>query len=60
MERIEVEVDPSAATKVWCVKDFCAHHRLDDQEEKRLTTLFGQFATTSELVHNVRRRPKFR
>jgi hypothetical protein len=61
MERIEPEItDPNSATKVWLVSDFCTHHRLDEQEEKKLRALFGQFATTCELVHNVRRKPKFR
>jgi hypothetical protein len=61
MERVDVEItDLGTASKVWSVRDFCSSHRLDNEEERRLTTLFGQFATTCELVHNVRRKPKFR
>jgi len=61
MERIEpVSAEAISATQVWSVADFCARHRLGCEEEARLTALFGQFATTCELVHNVSRKPKFR
>ncbi|MDE1996853.1 MAG: hypothetical protein KGI75_30420 [Rhizobiaceae bacterium] len=51
---------PIVATKVWCIADFCALHRLDGKEQAKLTALFGEFATTSELVHNVTRKPRLR
>jgi len=52
--------EPIAATKVWSVTEFCSLHRLDDKEEAKLLALFGQFASTSELVHNVTRRTRSR
>lgn len=61
MERVEpAHVDHDALTKVWSVTEFCARHRLDGQEEKRLLQLFGAFATASELLHNAKREAKFR
>lgn len=48
------------ATRVWCISEFCSKHRLDEKELTKLTALFGQFATTSELVHNVTRRVRSR
>ncbi|MBB3317661.1 MULTISPECIES: hypothetical protein [unclassified Rhizobium] len=52
--------EPIAAMKVWSVAEFCLLHRLDDKEEAKLLALFGQFASTSELVHNVTRRMRSR
>ena len=52
--------EPIVETKVWCIADFCALHRLDGKEQAKLTALFGEFATTSELVHNVTRTPRSR
>ncbi|WP_113583057.1 hypothetical protein [Rhizobium sp. RHZ01] len=52
--------EPIVTTRVWSIADFCLQHRLDGKEEARLTALFGQFATTSELVHNVTRRSRSR
>ena len=52
--------EPIVATKVWCIADFCALHRLDGKEQAKLTALFGEFATTSELVYNVTRTPRSR
>ncbi|MFS8051599.1 hypothetical protein QD357_02115 [Rhizobium sp. BR 317] len=52
--------EPIVAKKVWCIADFCALHRLDGTEQAKLTALFGEFATTSELVHNVTRKPRSR
>ena len=61
MERIEpAHVDNDALTKVWSVTEFCARHRLDSREEKRLLQLFGSFATANELLYNAHREPKFR
>lgn len=61
MERVEpADVDHDALTKVWSVTEFCARHRIDGKEEKRLLLLFGAFATASELLHNARREPRFR
>ncbi len=61
MQHIEsTSAEPITATKVWCIADFCSLHRLDGKEEAKLTALFGQFATTSELVHNVKRTPRLR
>ncbi|MBX5154507.1 hypothetical protein HJB78_26665 [Rhizobium lentis] len=59
MQRIKslenVEIKP-----VWSVKDFAKRRHLTDMEEARLLQLFGPFATASELLHNVRREPRWR
>ncbi|EPE96828.1 hypothetical protein [Rhizobium grahamii] len=55
-----IAAEPTAATRVWNVAEFCLQHRLDGKEEAKLVALFGQFATTSELVHNVTRRARSR
>ncbi len=61
MQHIDsIAADSIAETKVWCIADFCSQHRLDRKEEAKLTALFGTFATTSELVHNVTRRSRSR
>jgi len=61
VERVEVETFPGkAATKVWNIHAFCRRQRLCEEEEKRLTSLFGDFATASELLHNAKRPPKWR
>ncbi|MBB3461513.1 hypothetical protein [Rhizobium sp. BK377] len=61
MERVEpADVEHDTLTKVWSVTEFCARHRIDGKEEKRLLQLFGTFATASELLHNARREPRFR
>ena len=52
--------EPIVATKIWCIADFCALLRLDGKEQAKLTALFGEFATTSELVYNVTRTPRSR
>lgn len=52
--------EPIVATKVWCIADYCALHRLDGREQAKLSALFGEFATTSELLHNVTRRTRSR
>lgn len=46
--------------QVWSVKDFARRHRLDKEEEKRLLTLFGSFATKQELLSNAQRPCAFR
>ncbi|CAN7748103.1 MAG: hypothetical protein AAAB20_03845 [Rhizobium sp.] len=61
MQQVELEgTDFTMATRVWSVPEFCARHRLDNNEEARLTALFGPFATAAELMHNMTRAPKFR
>lgn len=61
MKRLETEkLETDAATKVWSVHDFCKRHRLCEQEERRLTRLFGMFATARELLNNAQRTPKWR
>ncbi len=61
MQNIDsIAAEPIMTTRVWSIADFCLQHRLDGKEEARLTALFGQFATTSELVHNVTRRSRSR
>jgi hypothetical protein len=61
MKRLESEkLDTDAAAKVWSVHDFCKRHRLCEEEERRLTRLFGMFATARELLNNAQRTPKWR
>lgn len=61
MERVEPDnAESNMATKVWSVTEFCARHRLEEEEETRLLQLFGPFATASELMHNAKRAPKWR
>ncbi|MDR6665378.1 MAG: hypothetical protein AAAB19_29225 [Rhizobium sp.] len=61
MQHIDsISAEPIVVTKVWCISDFCSKHRLDEREQAKLTALFGEFATTSELAHNVTRRSKSR
>ena len=55
-----IAAEPIVATQVWSIAEFCWKHRLDAKEEAKLTALFGKFATTSELVHNVTRRHRAR
>lgn len=60
-ERVEADkLSNHTATKVWSVHEFCRRHRLCDEEERRLTLLFGAFATSRELLHNAKRAPKWR
>ncbi|MBP1884372.1 hypothetical protein [Sinorhizobium mexicanum] len=61
VERIGAdELSKKTATKVWNIHVFCQQQRLCQEEEKRLTSLFGDFATASELLHNVKRAPRWR
>jgi hypothetical protein len=46
--------------EVWSVSDFARRHRLCNEEEARLKTLFGDFATKQELLANAQRPPLFR
>ena len=61
MQHIDsISSEPTVMRTVWCISDFCLKHRLDDREQAKLTALFGEYATTSELAHNVTRRSKSR
>ncbi|ARS68801.1 hypothetical protein [Sinorhizobium meliloti] len=61
VERIEADkFSKKISTKVWNIHVFCRRQRLPQEEEKRLTSLFGDFATASELLHNVKREPRWR
>ena len=61
VERVETDkLSAEAATRVWSVHEFCRRHRLCEEEEKRLTRLFGMFATARELLNNAQRAPKWR
>ncbi|MET4687400.1 hypothetical protein [Sinorhizobium fredii] len=61
VERVEVEkLSKKTATKVWDIHVFCRQQRLPQEEEKRLTSVFGDFATASELLHNAKRAPRWR
>ncbi|MCZ4094523.1 MULTISPECIES: hypothetical protein [Sinorhizobium] len=61
VERVEAEkLSKQTATKVWSVREFCRRQHLCQEEERRLTRLFGGFATSSELLHNAKRAPRWR
>ncbi len=61
VERIEADkFSKKTSTKVSNIHVFCRQQRLPQEEEKRLTSLFGDFATDSELLHNVKREPRWR
>ncbi|MDW9650024.1 hypothetical protein GOB33_18150 [Sinorhizobium meliloti] len=61
VERIEADkFSKKTSTKVWNIHVFCRQQRLPQEEKKRLTSLFGDFATDSELLHNVKREPRWR
>ncbi len=42
------------------VADYCRQHKLTQQEEHKLTRLFGRFATRQELEANAQKSPKHR
>jgi len=46
--------------EVWSVSEFARRHRLNQEEEKRLRKLLGDFATRQELLMNAQRPPLFR
>jgi hypothetical protein len=61
MQHIDsITAEPVTMARVWCIADFCSQHQLDGKEQAKLTALFGEFATTSELAHNVTRRSRSR
>ena len=60
MQRVEPNNASTGAMKVWCVKEFAKRQRIDEAEEARLLKLFGPFAKTCELLHNVKREPRWR
>lgn len=57
---IDVDINFEAVKQVWSVSDFCKRYRLDNAEEDRLKTLFGDYASQVELLMNAKRRPVFR
>lgn len=54
------EIESTEIKPILSVKDFCRRYRLDDSEESRLRTLFGDFASRHELLMNAQRKPNFR
>jgi uncharacterized membrane protein len=54
------KVEQAGLRKVWRVSDFVKRYRLSNVEEKRLTTLFGAFASEQELLSNATRAPMYR
>jgi hypothetical protein len=60
MQRVEPNNASTGVTKVWCVKEFARRQQIDETEEARLIKLFGPFATACELLHNVKREPRWR
>jgi hypothetical protein len=53
-------VEETTLRQIWPVRDFCEQYNLDVENEHRLRTLFGEYATAIELMMNVSRRPRFR
>ncbi|NLS06767.1 hypothetical protein HGP14_26000 [Rhizobium sp. P32RR-XVIII] len=60
MQRVEPNNASTGATSVLCVKEFAKRQRICETEEARLLKLFGPFATACELLHNVKREPRWR
>lgn len=61
MEHVEAKkLSSHTARKVWNIHEYCERQRLCQDEEKRLTSLFGAFATARELLDNAKRAPKWR
>jgi hypothetical protein len=61
VKRVDADkISREISTKVWNIHVFCRQQHLPDGEEKRLTSLFGDFATASELLHNLKRKPRWR
>ncbi|MEZ2131491.1 MULTISPECIES: hypothetical protein [unclassified Sinorhizobium] len=60
MERVEPKNASRAISRVWSVTEFCKRCEIDSAEEARLLQLFGPFATACELLHNARRKPRWR
>lgn len=54
------KVDDGKARSVRSVDEFCRRYRLSQEENVRLTRLFGNFASEQELLMNARRPPVFR
>lgn len=54
------QIENEGLRQVWSVHDFARRHRLDEQEEKRLRSLFGSYATKQELLANAQRPCIFR
>ena len=54
------KIENDSLRQVWSVSEFARRHRLDADEEKRLTALFGLFATKQELLANAQRPCLFR
>lgn len=61
MQHVEFDdVVTNTLMEVLSVRDFAKRYLLTAQEEERLVTLFGGFATRAELLANARRAPLFR
>ncbi|WP_027998648.1 hypothetical protein [Sinorhizobium arboris] len=61
MERIQPQAaNTEVATEMWSVTEFCRRQNLCEEEKRRLTRLFGRFATARELLHNSKRAPRWR
>jgi hypothetical protein len=52
--------DAAPFDKLWSISEFCERYRIEDMERRRLLMLFGEYGTAAELLHNVRRAPRFR
>lgn len=54
------EIDATDIKPILSVVEFCRRYRLDESEETRLRTLFGDFASRHELLMNAQRKATFR
>ena len=59
-EHIDTEHFQIGLKRVLPVADFARRYRLSEQEEKRLKSLFGDFASQHELLMNADRSPRWR
>ncbi len=58
MERTEPEVEVSVP--VWSVDEYAKRRGLSEEERRRLSQLFGAFATACELQHNTSQPARWR
>lgn len=59
-EHLNSQSFSNSLSRVWPVSDFAKRYRLQSDEEKRLVSLFGEFATEHELLMNADRTPRWR
>ncbi|XUY28508.1 hypothetical protein RMR21_015430 [Agrobacterium sp. rho-8.1] len=57
---VNTEMETADVKPIQSVAEFCRRYRLDETEESRLRTLFGEFASRHELLMNAQRKAVLR